>query len=424
MRALWEGRFAEGAAIEEEAFAVRARLAQEGAPHRSVRALATAILREEAEATERAAAEVLATFAQDTPEDADLRALALAQRGELERARAMAAARIAHHEDGRLPDDPHLLSLLAGVAWRARDATLARMIYPILAGRAGEPYVITGIAFVLAGVMDHALMRVAAVLGDAVAAERHARAALALCDRLGALPIAASVRGDWAAFLEDRDRERALGLAREALDAATRLGMPALERRCRDTLAHLERPARAAEEELALALEGEYFTVTGWGETCRVRDSRGMRMLAELVAQPGRELHVLDLSGAGAAVDGGDAGELLDRRARDAYRERLDSVRAELAQAVSWNDAGRRARLERELDDLTRELAAAFGLGGRARRSGAASERARSNVRRRLVDALQRIGDACPRLGARLSAAVRTGTYCAYDPRRAAIDPG
>jgi hypothetical protein len=65
---------------------------------------------------------------------------------------------------------------------------------------------------------------------------------------------------------------------------------------------------------------------------------------------------------------------------------------------------------------LTAELERAFGLGGRQRKIGAASERARSNVQRRIAHALDQIQAASPRLGDHLTATIRTGTYCVYDP--------
>jgi hypothetical protein len=56
------------------------------------------------------------------------------------------------------------------------------------------------------------------------------------------------------------------------------------------------------------------------------------------------------------------------------------------------------------------------GLGGRARRAGSAAERARSAVQRRIKNALGRIADADPELGAVLSRSVRTGNFCVYLP--------
>ena len=82
----------------------------------------------------------------------------------------------------------------------------------------------------------------------------------------------------------------------------------------------------------------------------------------------------------------------------------------------SLGDAGRKNALRGELDFITRELARAYGLGGRERPSGSASERARVNVRRRLKDAIERIGEQIPDAGVYLENTIKTGTYCKYNP--------
>ena len=142
-----------------------------------------------------------------------------------------------------------------------------------------------------------------------------------------------------------------------------------------------------------------------------------MQMLATLIANPNFDHHVLDLAGA-ETVDAGDAGEVIDRGARAAYQARLRELREDLDEAEARNDLGRRERLEAELDALTAQLAGAYGMGGRERRSGAAVERARQNVRRRIADAMHRIAEACPAIGRHLDVAVRTGTTCVYQPDR------
>jgi hypothetical protein len=141
-------------------------------------------------------------------------------------------------------------------------------------------------------------------------------------------------------------------------------------------------------------------------------------MLAQLVDQPGREIHVLELAsnGAGEAIDRGDAGELLDLRARQEYKLRIDSLREELAEAEGWADSTRASGIQREIDALTQQIAAAVGLGGRERRTGSAAERARVVVQRRLREAIKRIAREDPQLGSHLDWAVRTGTFCAYEP--------
>ncbi|HSK91557.1 MAG TPA: hypothetical protein VK875_09605 [Euzebyales bacterium] len=179
-----------------------------------------------------------------------------------------------------------------------------------------------------------------------------------------------------------------------------------------------------------LRREADYWSVQFDGHTVRVRDLKGMRYLARLLADPGREFHVLDLvatEAGGAAGDGGQAasgsdsalghaGELLDEQARTAYRRRLAEIDADIDQAQAIGDTQRAAQAATERDFLMRELSRAFGLGARTRRAGSASERARAAVTRALRTAMARIDTHHPALGAHLDRAVHTGTYCSYQP--------
>jgi hypothetical protein len=175
--------------------------------------------------------------------------------------------------------------------------------------------------------------------------------------------------------------------------------------------------ANGGQPTLQLQLEGEYWTVSFAGELCRVQDGRGMQMLAQLAANPGREFHVLELSGMPLASGLADAGSMLDARARADYRRRLSELSEEIDEARSFNDLARLESLQKEAEALTRELARAFGLGGRERRCGSAVERARVNVRRRLTLAVRRIRAANPTIGEAIVTALRTGVHCVYQPK-------
>ena len=190
----------------------------------------------------------------------------------------------------------------------------------------------------------------------------------------------------------------------------------------RTILERIEVAAGAATHTNTFRREGDYWSVVFEGRTVRVRDLKGMRYLAQLLAHPGREFHVLDLVAAetGQQMALGDAGEILDERAKTAYRRRLTEIEEDIEQARALDDAEREAQADAERDFLLRELAGGVGLGGRDRRAGSASERARSGVTRAVRQGIARIGEHHPELGEHLDRTVRTGTYCAYVPDRGA----
>ena len=154
-------------------------------------------------------------------------------------------------------------------------------------------------------------------------------------------------------------------------------------------------------------------------------DTKGLRYLAELVACPGAERHALDLVDRveGIAPSGGvdrralgDAGAVLDAQARLAYRHRIERLRAEADDALASDQLETAEACQAELDQLVSQLARAYGLGGRDRRSASAAERARLNVTRALRSAIAKLTDAVPEAGAVLDRRVRTGLYCVYAP--------
>src|SRR3569623_144686 len=216
--------------------------------------------------------------------------------------------------------------------------------------------------------------------------------------------------------VRSRSPASARALRDEARTAGERLGRP------RRAAHSTKQPAPVAPPRtiLELARTGELWTVRGFGETVHVKSSRGLEMLAKLVAVPHQPLHALELAGARDPVDGGDAGPQLDAQAKAEYRARLRELVGDRDAAEAANDAGRLARIQHELEALTSELERAVGLGGRDRKAGAASERARSNVQRRIAHAIDQICAGSARLGEHLAATIETGTYCCYRPAPAA----
>ncbi|MFI6144258.1 transcriptional regulator [Streptomyces sp. NPDC051109] len=186
-------------------------------------------------------------------------------------------------------------------------------------------------------------------------------------------------------------------------------------------------PGREAAGPDTFVLEGEYWKIVFDGRRLTVRDSKGMHHLARLLAAPDREFHVLDLAAADTAdpvaaaalARAGDAGPLLDDRAKQMYRRRLAEIEDDMEEARADDDIARREQAELERGFLIDELARAVGLGGRDRHAGAASERARAAVTQAVRKAIGRLREASPALGDHLDRTIRTGTYCVYvpDPR-------
>ena len=200
-----------------------------------------------------------------------------------------------------------------------------------------------------------------------------------------------------------------------------------------DDVALLERfcgPARASGDGAAprtaeLRREERCWVVAYRDLRTRLPDTKGLRYLAELVRSPGVERHALDLvdrvEGVGADGDVdrrrlGDAGELLDSRARSAYRHRIEALRSDIDDALDRGAEHQAEVLQAELDQLAAQLAQAFGLGGRSRRASSVAERARVNVTRALRAAIDRVTECAPDAGEVLDRRVRTGMYCAFEP--------
>jgi uncharacterized membrane protein len=227
------------------------------------------------------------------------------------------------------------------------------------------------------GVTDDTLSRAAVVLDDADAAAPLRAAALATYERIGAR---------WW-----RDRLAASHPPRGDVHP----GRPVALRPVADGL-WLVGPADA--------------TVT-------VRPLRGFGYLRELLRRPGRSVSALDLvTGGSGAVRQPGLGEVLDDRAREAYRRRLADIERDLTEAEEWSDLGRFDALHAERDALVGELAAATGLGGRARLTGSSHERARVAATKAITAAIDRLATIDAPLGRHLRATIRTGLHCSYQP--------
>jgi tetratricopeptide (TPR) repeat protein len=187
-------------------------------------------------------------------------------------------------------------------------------------------------------------------------------------------------------------------------------------------LAAVRSPSERQADNALLRHEGAVWLVEHAGTSARVKHSLGLSYLRVLLERPGVEVHVIELVDALSgpskrhAEPPADADPAIDARARVAYRQRIEALRETLAEAESFSDTHRAERARAEIETITLELSRAFGLGGRARPTASGGERARTSVTKALTRAVAAIQGAVPALGSHLERAVRTGTFCCYDP--------
>ncbi|HEU5385395.1 MAG TPA: AAA family ATPase [Streptosporangiaceae bacterium] len=315
------------------------------------------------------------------------RALVLAQVGRTQDARAQLEAVVPLLP--ALARDSEWLAVVAQVAeiltltGPSEPHPVARWAYDALAPYAGL-FVVEGICAAVRGPVHRHLALLADALGDREAAAAHRAEALAQARALGATALVTRIE-------------------REGGES----GPPPAGGRP---------PAGPADH--VFRRDGEVWTLRYGGREIRLRDSKGLRDLHALLTRPGTAVAALDLAGAtpGQALATPDTGEVLDAQARSAYRQRLHELEEAAAEADAAADIERSARVTAERDALVEALTQAYGLGGRVRRPGSASERARTAVTARIKDAIRRVGEADPELGRHLARSVRTGTFCVYDP--------
>jgi hypothetical protein len=187
--------------------------------------------------------------------------------------------------------------------------------------------------------------------------------------------------------------------------------------------------ATGQQAEAVFLRRGEYWRVRFHGEVAYFKTSRGLDSLAILLREPGREFHVRELlarvikapacplrHGGWPVASFRDAGPVLDLQAKAQYKRRLDDLREELEEADRFADCDRVTRAREEINAIAQHLAQAVGLGGRNRRASSEAERARSAFTKRIREAIRRIEEALPPLGRHLSARIKTGYFCSYNP--------
>ena len=346
-------------------------------------------------------------------------ALLRLEQGDAQTAAALLAGELEHPSDLPWKERPPfgdlyrapLLDAQAEVATVTGDAATARSAADALLAIA-DRYPSPGVE-ASAAVAD---ARAALLEGDSTRAARQAQRGVVAWVEMAAPYDAAAARTVLADALAAAGNASGAVLEWKAAAAAfAEFGAPRREAAVRSQLESPSAPPAPAGQvaHAALIRRGDHWEIEFRGRTAMLADLKGIGYLARLLAEPGRELHVLDLVVSG--VD--DVGlPVLDEEAKASYRRRLAEVEDDIAEAERNHDDARRELAERDRDYLIAELSAAVGLSGRARTTGGTAERARGAVTRSLRYALGRLEEQHSDLGAHLARTVRTGAFCSYQP--------
>ncbi len=344
----------------------------------------------------------------------------------------------------QIPNDWNWLgtvALLGEVCVRIGDLERAPVLYRLLSPYAGRS-VTLGYGDVYYNTVSHYLGCLSGALDEFDRARREFESSLRFNRRMGAGVALAYTQAAYAAMLlkcegsdETRQGRELLQLAREAAGA---FGLKALlteiasVNEFANPQSSIDRVHSTRDSEEAIfRREGEVWTLSWGQDTVRLRHLKGFQAIAYLLARPGQEVHIAEVSqildGFGAGVPSrnskpgiseaaGDAGPVLDGEAKRSYRDRLRELRRELAEAEEMNDAGRRYRISAEIGFLETELVRAVGLGGRDRRGASVSERIRVRITNVIRSAIARIGENHGAMAEHLRVSIRTGTLCSYSP--------
>ena len=307
------------------------------------------------------------------------------------------------------------ISLLAELCALLGDRPRARRLYELLAPYEWRNVVSMGTAYL--GPVARYLGLLAMTIGEDERALGHLETARSAAERIRARPMAVLTALDTAEVLARRgapgDARRGQALVQGVAEEAARMKMDGALARADDLLARLEDASAATREgsriaprSAALRRRQDVWLVEFEGSSFCLRDAKGLRYLALLLAAPGVAVAATELERTAAA--GGR--RLPRRRALEALRMRALELREELEEARSFNDPERIARVRERLEDIALEISAAEA------RSSAGGERARINVTRAIKSALGRIAEHEPELARLLRATVHTGASCRYEP--------
>lgn len=151
------------------------------------------------------------------------------------------------------------------------------------------------------------------------------------------------------------------------------------------------------------------------GSTVQAPEVKGFYDIQKMIECPGQVFHCAELMGSTLDSNGE---KLIDEKARAQYQKKILELQNAIEEAEQFSNFLQLEKLHQEYDWLIEHLSGSLNLKGKIRETKGTVEKARSAVTWRIRNAIARIEQYHPMLGAHLSNAVKTGTLCSYKPDR------
>jgi hypothetical protein len=199
--------------------------------------------------------------------------------------------------------------------------------------------------------------------------------------------------------------------------------------------------AQIEQAENSFILTGDHWAITYQGHTKTFNNTKGLRYIAFLIQNQGKEVLVTDLYYAinppdSKTIDSthsdmtvdqlnemhlsvgdlGNAGDTLTPKGKTRLKEEVRNIQEQIEEATELGDDVTVAELEQKQEDILGYIAAESGLGGKTRKASSDIERQRKAVSKRISSDIKKITTTFPDLGHHLNETIHTGTQCHYSP--------
>jgi len=219
------------------------------------------------------------------------------------------------------------------------------------------------------------------------------------------------------------------------------LGFPSKEVRAEwpdPTSASIQDPI--TDETNSFRFAGDYWLITYGGQTQPLKNTIGIRYIAYLIQNQGKEVHVSDLyyainppdanaintthssmtaeqlGGMGLSIsDLGDAGDVLAPEGKRRIEQGIRQLQHQIDETIEFGDIEKQEMLEKKQDELVEYIQSVTGKGGRSRKAASNHTRRVDAVSKAIRTAIKKIHDLHPRLGNHLQC-IHLGTHYIYKP--------